>query len=1505
MLNSFRKKATLKSRALSLVLAVILVLSLLTVGMTATISADASAKTFYFDTSEYTDWEPSDGEQLYATFTNSSGAQINSAVSLARQKANLWTIPAPAETAHIQLYVVKKGFTMLTNTPAAGRQRIFFNNTKANWNPPKVYTWNDSSESEKAWPGNAMTRIGTTRYYYYDTPYKNVIFNSGTGDQTDDLKIEKPNPVFSKASGSGWDNAAYYKCYADVALDDRPENADVIYATGENTTKFSKYAYKSTDPREAAQTEIIYLYAPNWTDASKVQVGWDYNDPYHTKVNMTPDSAYGTGFYKAEVPSGATLQFWYGEASSKQTVSPQNGNNCYTLKNNANIWCNPATAENGEYTDLTAGIEARNQHQTGDAFWVDAVYYDYLSDTELINGWLNPKKAGTGHSNPNNASDKSEDDWYENREFNKLISNYAAAKGVTFPLYFGNFCNTPRSYLNNATHSGPFSNEINGLTNFYYYVNNSNGMPNLHYAIQGLAGNALESDGTIRFSSGARMPYFDSDWLKNTKVGSRSIGTTVGSYFPFRQTDLGGGVTKYSFDSQGGKDNVFFNWNSATPTSVGYSTDASNYGVDDGLKYFMYNTQPGKGIFPFNRKNTVNGGNNNLDYGFGIKMEMDFRIPENGILPGGAPCTFSFSGDDDLWVYISELKPDGTPDYANAELVLDLGGNHKQAQGEINFQTSTASVVNGTQAATATEDIRFKSDCTYIVDSYNWNKMIVHAWTGDNTTDFELSAVPDYTLDGHKVYELPISQLGGRKDFLVHRDWDSWNGSNQSANLKLTEAHYGNLTYSNTTDNYVDNNKEEAAGTTPADTSRTSLLQNLNYEVKTNSFTALDSTKTYHMSVFYMERGMLESNCKIEFTMTPIPPAENEFTVEKIVNKADVNAGLRDELSETGFDFATYENDTVDKAAEYNLNGYSVKNVDSSTGKFQLRDEDSAYFSNQYATGSNLKVTETLPSSGVRYGTPTWKIINGNNGSSVNGTGLSTDDISFTNGDNTFVSRTVVFTNTPDVGALNISKTVVDDTDSHNTVSGITDEFSFKLEVDLDGGTNYKGYPLKYTLHTANGDIPVTTGSDGTFSFEATDSVTISGLPVGATYKLTELPATGYKPYQIKQGSGSGSSFTSGVFYPTVSTGSSDITVTNMQSSVEAELSVKKSLQVDGTDSELPYVTGGVDGIFSFKAEGLGATPYMMGADSKPVDTISVAGTYQTVSKTDASGKAEFTGSANFLNFKHAGAYLYKLTEETTVNGTTPDSLDPDNMLTYKSDFSTDAHQYLALITVDQKSATDTSLEVKSVEYFNYDGTSDIGISSFDDSKKLTDEVPEFVNTIHSASVKVEKKSTDGSKLEDAAFSLYKVTGDGDAASMTEANRIGGKAENTDANGIIEWSNLDIYAHTDSYTALPEYQWYALVENSAPPAHAKDNTVIYFTLPMVEEDSETHARTIKYDVTFKLVNGALQNPYTAGSGMAVARNIGIAIVALAAVLLFAYVLFFKKKKAYVPTHGRK
>lgn len=115
----------------------------------------------------------------------------------------------------------------------------------------------------------------------------------------------------------------------------------------------------------------------------------------------------------------------------------------------------------------------------------------------------------------------------------------------------------------------------------------------------------------------------------------------------------------------------------------------------------------GYGIFPFNNTtgkgsdaqkndelNTIDtsagkGTSYNHNYGFGIRLDIDFRVPKDGLLADDTPATFNFSGDDDLWVYIGE---DSTG--ADAELALDLAGDHKEASGSINFNSMTATADN-------------------------------------------------------------------------------------------------------------------------------------------------------------------------------------------------------------------------------------------------------------------------------------------------------------------------------------------------------------------------------------------------------------------------------------------------------------------------------------------------------------------------------------------------------------------------------------------------------------------------------------------------------------------------------------------------------------------------------------------------------------------------------------------------------------------------------------------
>lgn len=111
-----------------------------------------------------------------------------------------------------------------------------------------------------------------------------------------------------------------------------------------------------------------------------------------------------------------------------------------------------------------------------------------------------------------------------------------------------------------------------------------------------------------------------------------------------------------------------------------YYDSSKNYAFLEGDQFKVYTDTKaiaGKGgnFYPFNDYNDTGTINN----GFGMMMGMQFVQPMDGKL-GSEDMVFSFSGDDDVWVFI------------DGYLVLDMGGSHGKKSGSINFSTGEVKV---------------------------------------------------------------------------------------------------------------------------------------------------------------------------------------------------------------------------------------------------------------------------------------------------------------------------------------------------------------------------------------------------------------------------------------------------------------------------------------------------------------------------------------------------------------------------------------------------------------------------------------------------------------------------------------------------------------------------------------------------------------------------------------------------------------------------------------------
>lgn len=654
-------------------------------------------------------------------------------------------------------------------------------------------------------------------------------------------------------------------------------------------------------------------------------------------------------------------------------------------------------------------------------FYVDTDLVDYFNDSRVESGT-------TGYSADNQGDKlgdmKEQGDAVPFSYFNGAVSQLQQNKNYRFPLYFGALLFTNNRVGRTNLQTGYAGNLTKWSSTANIALSNPNPSNtddnNIDASVQGLVDDTLGANGEL-LSNGQELPYFSKSMADSLNVGGNKVMEYYGGLqFPFKsQYDSETGVTKYSYDSATDYA-VYRDWNNTNNKKLLTSENT------------ILNNDDSNGYYPLNKEGESGAA---VNYGFGTKFTIPFTINENGTIDGtkdGEPVTFSFTGDDDVWVFL------------DGKLILDMGGAHAKSSGTINFKDLTATVDDAATAAENNSQILQSGD-TNELSSYQDKGLANWVWKGDKWGHQERSTV-------------------------------------ETSSKTLNFSTYG----------------EEYA----------------------SSFK--DSSNTHTLVMFYMERGMYDSNMKIEFTINPLPSG---LSLSKTLNTTEVNSGLVDEVLSAESDNFNFKIQTKDlKTKEdytdvenlgYSLNNYNNQDtyhvaensVISGVGARSYAHSfvDTETQREAFTGGTGFKISELQESDTVfeyDYSKTTWTVYDKENNYSVIKTNdennrLTAEFDMGNSGSTEFdtFDYNVNFNNTPKTGGIKLTK---------EWASGQTapaeGEYSFTILIDLDGED---GNLYGYKAYELDGDID-DTDANGNITLKSGQTVIFTGIPTGASYKITE-----------------------------------------------------------------------------------------------------------------------------------------------------------------------------------------------------------------------------------------------------------------------------------------------------------------------------------------------------------------------------------------------------------------
>ena len=1143
----------------------------------------------------------------------------------------------------------------------------------------------------------------------------------------------------------------------------------------------------------AAESKTLYymntggwgnVYAYTWTSSTNTKYSGEWPGTPMNKLSNVKHNV-----YKITVDAEAE-NIIFSDGNSAQTGD-------ITIPSSSNMIYNNGTWSEYSETVVEDNFEydAKIDSSFPDSMYLASCsYYDYLDDQELSTQWGNVKTAG------NDAT------WYPFDNFNSYLSRYYEDNNVKKPLYYGNFntgtaSETGRKDTYNAKKGSLYGYDAAANNSKAVWhdsntadvnVNNTNELAksanpdSWSWSYQGVVSKDLSSDGNLMMmkndnSGTVAAPFFSDSFLSKTGLGQNSsYGKKVNAALPFTYDS---NTKKYIYQSstvnshEKPVNGIYLknaNTGSSTNNLNGVTSDSLTlmYGGSDTSKAILdgklwFNSgESGYGFFPFNN-NTINHTDkdvrNDLNYGFGMALSVDFTVPEKGKIDD-QDVTFTFTGDDDVWIYI------------DGKLVVDLGGDHKDASCTLNFAKNSTTYATGLNSKSVTS--------------------------------------------ASSVYSLTDVMKGSTKN-TVHK-----------------------------------------------------------------------------LQMFYMERGLIESNLQVEFSFTPV---DNKLTTTKTVNTVNVNDGIKDAVAAAdSFTFTNVNNGSSNTdhsplgSKEYFLtekSGSTSSMVSGTDGSYSMKNGSSAVFTNITDVGNRLTVSESMNDSFIKYSSSTYSVTDVNNGvQKGSGSGTSANFL-FKNEVNEkhATDYKVDFVNTPQLSNLDVSKLAFDK--DGNPITNVS--YNFTVYLSFDGGTTYNQYPIDYTINGAG-----YTADNGTFALKGGDTAVFPNIPVGTKYKIVE---EANPDYTVTSTGETGTVNDSGTVARFVNKeiDKSDVHVTlnaaktldGTTPDVNTFVFTLTEMVKDGsilTESKLLQEKNNYGDKVTFDSiayeyRETPTDPVTQPTTAAPSTTRFLAKAKvkaQTAEPVEANGGAGVNASATVDKF------YYQIAEKNLGGDT----------------YTYDTAKYYAVVSVDRSTAPNTA----TVKYYP------TAKDAIDETNEIADPTENVkFNNYHKGSIEISKSGADGSTFQNMAgqveFSLYKL--DSPSDELTSSNLVETKA--IDDNGIVKFEDLLIFKGQNA-NDTSEHQLYCFVETKAAPGYNISSEKHFFTVPYAQQckSGEASDFTIggvgfKYlpDSDGKLIyhikagtvtNYPLTMPSASGDGMNGYFVLGLSVAGLAVTMFTGYAIYYGK-----------